>query len=81
MPGRQHLITVNPMSNFLTEVPYTILLPLTIAMLLAPFYPMPHVLEKLSMLAVGELRRPLDIFDLLFHLAPLALLLAKWLRK
>ena len=46
-------------------------------MLLAPFQPMPHALEKLLMLKNGELHRPLDIFDLFLHLAPLALLLLK----
>ena len=47
-------------------------------MLLAPFHPMPHVLEKIIMLKNGQLHRPIDIFDLLFHLAPLLLLGLKW---
>lgn len=51
---------------------------LAIFMLLAPFQPMPHVVEKLLMLANGQLNRPIDIFDLGFHLAPLALLILKW---
>jgi hypothetical protein len=46
-------------------------------MLLAPFRPMPHVLEKLIMLKNGTLHRPIDIFDLFYHLIPLALLLLK----
>lgn len=46
-------------------------------MLLAPFKPMPHVLEKLIMLKEGTLTRPIDIFDLFYHLAPLILLVAK----
>jgi hypothetical protein len=32
---------------------------------------MPHVMEKLIMLKKGELRRPLDIFNLFYHLIPL----------
>lgn len=44
---------------------------------LAPFVPEPHLVEKLRMLAQGSLRRPLDIFDLVFHLLPAVLLLLK----
>ena len=68
------------MLDFLKNVPYSVLVPLTVVMLLAPFFPMPHVVEKLLMLKNGDLRKPIDIFDLFFHLAPLALLLLKWLR-
>ena len=45
---------------------------------LAPFAP-PHLFEKLAMLARGQLRRPIDWFDLLFHAAPWLLALAKGL--
>ena len=44
---------------------------------LAPFSPVPHVLEKLGMLARGQLVRPIDWFDLLLHGAPWVLLVAK----
>jgi hypothetical protein len=44
---------------------------------LAPFFPEPHLWEKLKLLAAGELRRPIDIFDLLLHGAPVLLLIAK----
>ncbi len=44
---------------------------------LAPFTPMPHVVEKLGMLVAGELTVPLDIFDLCMHGAPWVLLVAK----
>jgi hypothetical protein len=43
---------------------------------LAPFNP-PHVVEKLGMLARGELRRPIDVFDLVLHGAPWAFLFAR----
>lgn len=42
---------------------------------LAPFIPEPHLWEKLKMLTVGALTRPIDIFDLLLH-ASLPVLLA-----
>jgi len=65
------------MWTFLEKIPYTILIIITVIMLLAPFRPMPHVLEKLLMLKNGTLHRPIDIFDLFYHLIPLALLLLK----
>lgn len=37
---------------------------------LAPFFPEPHIWEKLKMLAAGTLTRPVDIFDLLMHATP-----------
>jgi len=47
---------------------------------LAPFQPEPHLWEKLKMLAVGELARPMDIFDLLMHGTPVALLILRLAR-
>jgi len=47
---------------------------------LAPFFPEPHLFEKIRMLKQGTLVRPVDIFDLLLHLAPVVLLLAKLVR-
>lgn len=65
----------------LESVPYSVLVPLAVLLALAPFHPKPHLVEKLQMLWAGELRRPLDVFDLLLHAAPLALLAAKWLGR
>lgn len=44
---------------------------------LAPFAPVPHVLEKLGMLFRGTLARPIDWFDLVLHGSPWLLLLGK----
>ncbi len=65
------------MFDFLDKLPYEILTILAIFMILAPFYPMPHAWEKILMLKDGNLKRPIDIFDLFFHLAPMLLLIAK----
>lgn len=65
------------MIALIQKIPYAVLVPFTIIMLLAPFKPMPHVLEKLIMLKQGTLTQPIDIFDLFYHLAPLILLVAK----
>jgi hypothetical protein len=65
---------------FLDTIPYSILILIAILMLLAPFKPMPHVLEKMIMLKNGTLSKPLDIFDLIFHLIPTIILLLKIFR-
>lgn len=60
------------------KVDYSILIVLTIVLGLAPFTPEPHVVQKLKMLSEGTLTRSVDIFDLFFHLAPLAALILKY---
>jgi hypothetical protein len=61
----------------LDKIPYSILIVIAIFMLLAPFRPMPHVVEKLIMLKNGTLTKPIDIFDLFYHLVPTIVLLLK----
>ena len=68
------------MWRFLDSISYPILILIAALMLLAPFSPMPHVVEKLIMLKEGNLTRPVDIFDLFFHLAPSFVLAVKFLR-
>lgn len=68
------------MVKWLDGIPYAPLVFLVVFMLLAPFRPMPHVVEKLLMLKNGTLTRPIDIFDLFFHLAPTLLLMLKLIR-
>ncbi len=60
------------------SLPVCILLALTLG--LAPFFPEPHLVEKIRMLFGGRLVRPLDMVDLAFHLAPWLLLAAKLAR-
>ena len=69
------------MWRFLDRISYPILIFIAAFMLLAPLSPMPHVAEKLIMLKDGHLTRPVDIFDLFFHLAPSLLLIVKYLRS
>ena len=68
------------MLSILDKIPYSLLIIAAIFMLLAPFRPMPHVVEKLIMLKNGTLTKPIDIFDLFFHLIPTILLILKILR-
>lgn len=65
------------MWNWLDQIPYTVLILFALFMLLAPFKPMPHVVEKLIMLKQGALNKPIDIFDLFYHLAPCFILMIK----
>jgi hypothetical protein len=69
------------MWSLLDKIPYTVIIPLAILMFLAPFRPMPHALEKMNMLLNGNLIRPVDIFDLFFHLFPALILLLKIFRS
>ncbi len=69
------------MWSFLDKIPYSILIIAAIFLLLAPFRPMPHVVEKLIMLKNGTLTRPIDIFDLFYHLTPSILLALKILKS
>jgi len=73
------------MLDFLDKIPYSILVPIAVFLLIAPVVPMPHALEKLIMLKNGTLKRPIDIFDLIMHTLPSLLLLIKvarsWLAK
>jgi len=63
----------------LDSIPYSVLIPVAVLLGLAPFFPKPHLVEKLQMLFSGDLKRPIDIFDLFLHSAPLAVLAAKLL--
>lgn len=67
------------MRKFFREIPWAILLPVAVLLGFAPFRPEPHLLEKLRMLIGGQLTRPMDIFDLMLHAAPLLLVLGKLL--
>ena len=69
------------MLGLLDKIPYSILIIAAIFMLLAPFRPMPHVVEKLIMLKDGALTKPIDIFDLFYHLIPSLLLVIKLLKN
>lgn len=69
------------MWSFFDKIPYAILIIIAVLMLLAPFKPMPHVVEKLIMLKNGVLTKPIDIFDLFYHLIPTILLAIKIVRN
>jgi hypothetical protein len=60
--------------KWLDRIPLGTIAVMALLMGLAPFWPQPHLLEKLGMLMAGQLVRPIDIFDLFWHgLFPLLL--------
>jgi hypothetical protein len=65
------------MKRFFSHLNYPLLIAASLLLGLSPFFPEPHLVEKTRLLMRGELTRPLDIFDLFFHLAPLLLLMIK----
>lgn len=72
--------------QLLDKIPLDMLAVAALALGLAPFVPEPHLWQKLKMLADGSLSRPIDIFDLFLHGAPVLLLGAKlgriaWLKS
>jgi len=65
------------MRRLLESIPYPALLVIAISLGITPITPQPHLVEKLRMLFQGTLVKPIDIFDLLCHAAPLLLLALK----
>ena len=63
-----------------TLLEYKVLIPLVLLLGFAPFYPQPHIVEKLGMLLAGTLKKPIDIFDLVWHAWPFALLIYRGFR-
>jgi hypothetical protein len=66
--------------KFIDQLPLTVLIAIALTLGLTPFTPQPHIVEKLGMLFSGSLSRPIDIFDLLLHGTPWALLAIKLIR-
>ena len=67
--------------QFIDRIPLPMLIILALLMIGAPFVPEPHLVEKMRMLSEGTLTKPLDIFDVFWHLLPSILLVIKIIRK
>ena len=63
--------------RWLDRIPMLWLALIAAWLLVAPVVPEPHLIEKLRLLVQGALTRPIDIFDLLLHSVPAALLLLR----
>lgn len=66
--------------RIIDDFPYPLLIALALFMAGAPFVPEPHLVEKMRMLADGTLSRPVDIFDVFWHLLPTLVLALKFAR-
>jgi hypothetical protein len=66
--------------TWLDKIPLHMIALPAVLLALAPFVPEPHLWQKLKMLAAGTLQRPIDIFDLFLHGAPMILLAIKLAR-
>jgi hypothetical protein len=64
----------------LDRIPWGILIVLCIGLGLAPFFQEPHLVEKTRMLFDGTLTRPIDRFDLVWHVWPFVLVVLKLIR-
>jgi len=70
---------MSTLQKLFQRIPLSLLIVLCLSLGLAPFTPEPHLLEKLKMLASGELGKLIDIFDLMLHATPWLLLIIKLL--
>ncbi|MDT8855896.1 RND transporter [Paracoccaceae bacterium Fryx2] len=66
--------------HYLDQIPLTLVMIVALTLGLAPFFPEPHIWEKLKMLAAGTLVRPVDMADMAMHGLPWLLLAAKLAR-
>lgn len=62
------------MRNSIRAISLPVIVLFSVFIGLSPFRPEPHLVEKLRMLFSAELTRPIDIFDLVFHAAPILLM-------
>ena len=67
--------------KWLDRIPTSLLVAAAVFLGLAPFVPEPHVVVKFRRLGQGNLTRPVDLFDLFYHLLPLFLLALKLVRN
>jgi len=66
--------------KYLDKIPYPIIIIMAAFLSLAPLNGEPHLIEKLKMLSSFTLSKPIDIFDLFLHSAPIIILTLKIIR-
>ncbi len=60
--------------RWIDRIPMLWLVGIALYLAVAPFVPEPHLVEKWRMLFQGSLSKPIDMFDLFLHTAPLVVL-------
>ena len=66
--------------HLIDKIPLWLLVLAAAFMLGAPFSPEPHLVEKARMALAGTLSRPIDLFDVFWHLLPAMLLVIRIVR-
>ena len=61
----------------LDQIPLNLVILACLTLGLAPFFPEPHLWEKLKMLVAGTLVKPVDMLDMAMHAAPFLVLALK----
>lgn len=69
------------MLRWLDRLPLAPLVVAAVVLGLSPLLPEPHLLQKLRLLADGQLDKPVDRLDLLMHASLPLLLVLKWIRS
>lgn len=65
------------MRSMLLELSWSPLVTVAIVLAVMPITPEPHLLQKARWLIQGQPFRPIDVFDVVFHLAPTFVIVAK----
>lgn len=67
--------------KWLDDMSYSFLIIIALFLGLAPISPEPHLVEKFRMLTQGTLTKPIDIFDVFYHLIPVIAIAVKYARS
>lgn len=63
--------------GFIDRLPFVTVVVAAIFLALAPFFPEPHLVEKARWLLTGHPFKAIDVFDVFWHLWPIALVAIK----
>ena len=61
----------------LALIPFPVLLVMSVFMFMAPISPEPHFVQKFNWIMSGTGFKPIDVFDVFWHLLPSLILLLK----
>lgn len=77
MPNSASKSLLTRLARTLALIPYPLLIGMSLFMLVAPIDPEPHLVQKLDWLLSGVAFKPVDVFDVVWHLLPSMLLLLR----
>ena len=63
--------------GFIDRLPFVTMVVAAIFLALAPFLPEPHLVEKFRWLMTGHSFKAIDVFDVFWHLWPIAIVAIK----